>query len=249
VTAGSGVVAYEHLGRSGVYGEGLSGQDTAAGSAILYSPQYAAGGAWRSTISVVNVDSVGGTVTFRLIGDDGVPIGNARTEAIAARGKIHVADQKYFADPGGGLIQGYVEVVSSGPRLLGSVVFGDPGRARFSASLPLASTSRGSMIFSQVASDSTYFTGIAVLNFGQAAATVGLDVLERSGRLIASASETIPPGRRRSQLLTQYFPGLAEQQIGSGYIRITADRGVAGFALFGTHDLSVLAAVPPQTIP
>jgi len=54
---------------------------------------------------------------------------------------------------------------------------------------------------------------------------------------------------RKSQLLTQYFPQLVGQNISSGYIKVTSDRNVASFALFGTANLSVLAAVPPQAIP
>jgi hypothetical protein len=49
--------------------------------------------------------------------------------------------------------------------------------------------------------------------------------------------------------LTELFPSLAGANRSSGYIRITVDKPVAGFALFGTHDLSVLSAVPPQVVP
>ena len=47
-----------------------------------------------------------------------------------------------------------------------------------------------------------------------------------------------------SGLLTQYFPSLLGQSIDSGYVRLTADRPVAGYATFGTHDLAVLSAIP-----
>jgi len=49
--------------------------------------------------------------------------------------------------------------------------------------------------------------------------------------------------------LSQYFPDLEGQDIASGYIRVTADKGVASFALFGTRTLSVLSAIPPQVVP
>ena len=58
------------------------------------------------------------------------------------------------------------------------------------------------------------------------------------------------PGRsRRARLLTEYFPELVEAQITSGYVKITVDRPAAGFALFGTNDLSVLSAIPGQSTP
>ena len=61
--------------------------------------------------------------------------------------------------------------------------------------------------------------------------------------------ETIPAKRRTSQLLTQYFADLTGQNIDSGYIKVTVDRPVAGFALFGTSSGSVLSAVPAQAVP
>ncbi|MBM3789146.1 MAG: hypothetical protein FJW35_02225 [Acidobacteria bacterium] len=61
-------------------------------------------------------------------------------------------------------------------------------------------------------------------------------------------TKTIPAGHRKSQLLTQYFPHPAGQDRASGYIRVSSDRPVAAFALFGSHDGSVLSAIPPQAV-
>jgi hypothetical protein len=142
-----------------------------------------------------------------------------------------------------------VEITSNGPRLAGSVVFGDPARSRFSASLPLVSAPRTNMIFSQVASDATYFTGLAIINSNTSAVTVSIEVFNKNGERIAGKSESIAARKRKSQLLTEYFPELVGLNISSGYIKVTSDRNVASFALFGTADLSVLAAVPPQAMP
>ena len=112
------VVAFEFLGKTGIYVEGLNGQDTAAGGTTLYSPQYVVGGPnWRTTLSVVNLDDQAGTVTFEFIGDGGMQIGMTRMLAIAANGKIQVTDQTFFLDAGDTLTQGYVRITSDGPRL------------------------------------------------------------------------------------------------------------------------------------
>ena len=105
------------------------------------------------------------------------------------------------------------------------------------------------MIFGQIASNAQYYTGIALVNFTSADAMVHIEAFGSDGELLASVPFAIPAGRRMSQLLTQYFPGLRNREIGSGYIRVTSDRGLAGFALFGTHRGTVLAAVPPQAVP
>jgi hypothetical protein len=102
------------------------------------------------------------------------------------------------------------------------------------------------MIFSQVASNDTYFTGLALLNPGTSAAQAAIEVYDETGKLLASRTERIEAGRRVSQLLTQYFPELTGVSRSSGYIRISSDKDLAGFALFGTQSLTALSAVPPQ---
>ena len=249
-TSDRGVVAFEFLGKPSIYVEGLNGQDTAGGGTTLYSPQYVVGGPnWRTTLSVVNLDGQAGTVTFEFIGDGGMQIGMTRMLAIAANGKIQVTDQTFFLDAGDTLTQGYVKITSDGPRLTGGVVFGDPGRRIFSSALPLVSTLQDAVIFGQVASNETFFTGLALLNPNDMAVMARIEVFDRNGDLVISKVETIAAGRRLSLLLTQYFPELDGVDISSGYIKVTIDKGVASFALFGARDLSVLSAVPPQLVP
>ncbi len=248
-SANRGVVAFEFLGKTGEYVEALNGQDANMGSTTLYSPQYVVGGGYRTTLSVVNLESVGGTVALELIGDDGNPLGTRQVMPIEPRGKLYITDQKFFLDPGQGLIQGYVKVISSGPKLTGSVVFGDPERKTFSSSLPLVANLLNSVVFGHIASNSTYFTGIAILNPNEADATATIDVYDRNGNLLQTKTESIGAKRRVSKLVTQYFANLVGREMTSGYIKVIADKGVASFALFGTQDLSVLAAIPPQVVP
>jgi hypothetical protein len=256
VTSTRGVVPVEYLGRSGAYAEAVNGQDASASATTLYCPHYVVGGGnYRSTLSVVNRDTSAGTVRFRFLDDDGNQIGSTQTVSIAAGGKIHITDQRFFTDAGASLAQGYLEILSSGPRLSGSVVFGDPERNRFSSALPLIARLQTSAIFSQVASNRTYFTGIALLNPGAADASATIEVLDGNGTVIRSRTQSVRAGRRIAQLLTQYFPDLVGVDISVGYVRVTLDRGVAGFALFGTNNLTdlsqplALSAVPPQSVP
>ncbi len=244
------VVPFELLGKSGLYVHGLNGQDADGGATTLYSPQYVVGGSdFRSTLTVVNLDTVGGNVSFEFIGDSGVQIGTTVIRVISPKGKIYITAQDFFLPTPDVLTEGYVRITSDGPRLVGAIVFGDQNQSEFSTALPLVSVLIDSMIFGQVASNDTYFTGAAFLNPNDMAATATIDVFDRDGNLIASTMRVIAAGRRVSLLLTQYLPELEGRIISSGYIRVTVDKGLASFALFGTIDLSVLSAVPPQLVP
>jgi hypothetical protein len=250
VVSARNITVFALEGQTQKYIVGLNGQDATAGSSVLYSPQYVVGGGqWRTAVSVVNLEGASANVTLKLFGDDGVQIGSSRSETIPPRGKLYIGDQKYFLDPGTKLTQGYLSIQSDGPRLAGSVVFGDPARQRFASALPLVSSLQDKLVFSQLASNDTYFTGLAVLNPNKTTAKVSIEVYDENGNIIASKVEEISPGRRLSQLLTQYFPGLNGQNRSSGYFRLSSDQKVASFALFGTGDLNVLSAIPPQIVP
>ncbi len=244
-----GVAAFQYFGKKGERVAGLNGQNLALSGSSLYSPQYAVQpGVWRSTVSIVNVDNTSGNVSIKLLGDDGVQIGATRTFPVPARGKIHLTDQALFGTSSG-LLQGYLAVTSDGPRLAGSIVFGDPDGTAFASALPLVAPRRDQVVFGQVASNATYFTGVALLNAGTSPVTNVIEVLDDKGTLVAKRTDTLQVGQRRSQLLTEIFSELHGQDRASGYIRVTPDSDMASFALFGTNNLSVLSAVPAQVVP
>jgi hypothetical protein len=253
VRSNPGIIASQLTGKAGAYIEFLQGQDTAAGATSLYSPQYAVGGEWRSTISLVNLDSLAGTVTLRLIGENGSQLGTTRTLPIGANGKLLIDDQNFFGVQGStgspGLTQGYVEITGSGMRMTGSVVFGDPGQNSYSTALPLVSEFGNSLIFAHVASSDIWYTGLAIVNPGQGDASATLAVLNPDGSTAMSKTEVIPAKRRVSGLLTQFFPTLEGQERTSGCIRLSVDKPVAAFALFGTNNGAVLSAIPAQAAP
>ena len=250
VTSDEGLVPFEYFGKTGQFVAGLNGQDSSIGATTLYCPQYAIGGGFATTLSAISLDGAG-NVSFRFIRDDGTQIGSIVVRSIEAKGKIFVAEQDFFLpDPELSLLtQGYVEISSDGPKLAGSVVFGDPDRSRFSSSLPLISGLETGLVFGQVASNDTYFMGLALLNPQGSNVSVTVEIFDKDGQQIRSVTFEIGPLRRISKLLTEYFEDLVGIDLSSGYIRITAEEPIAGFALFGTHDLSVLSAVPAQITP
>ncbi len=253
VSASQGLLGYETTGRDSKDLTILAGQDAGGGASRLYSPQYAIGGPWRSTLSVVNLDGTDGTLALKLISDLGMQIGATKFVNIAGGGKVYISDQAFFGDliagNPGQIIQGYVEVTGLGLHLAGSVVFGDAQNGVFSSALPLVSTLQNSIIFSHVASNDQYYTGLAILNPNTVSAKATIDLYRSDGHLEASVTQSIPAGQRIARLLTEYFPVLVGQDWTSGYFRVTVDQGVACFALFGTTDYSVLSAIPAQPVP
>jgi hypothetical protein len=227
----------------------LAGQDITAGGTTLYSPQYVHGNSYRTALSIINLDAIPGTVTFRYFREDGVQIGATRILAIQANGKLYIEDPEFFLplDPSA-ITAGYIKVVSDGIRIAGSTVFGDRNRQSFISSLALISDLQTSMLFSHIASNDLYFTGLAILNPNLTEATVTIQAFSADGVLLGIKNELIGPQKRKAALLTQYFPSLMGKDQTSGYIRLSSDLPIASYAAFGTCTLSALSAIPPQTI-
>jgi hypothetical protein len=249
VVANRAVLLFEYMGKPAQYVSALNGQDAAGGGTVLYSPQYAVGGGfWRTTMSIVNLEDRSGVVTLRLVNRDGQQVGSPVTRTIAARGKLSITDQNFFVTAGSTLTEGYVEVRSDGVRLAGNVVFGDPARSQYSSALPLIGQLQTDMLFGQLASDQTYYTGLAIINPSATPVTAHIEVYDELGVIIAEKDETIGAYGSISKTVTPYFSQLVGQNRSRGYIRVRANQGVASFAVFGTHKLDTLSAVPPQAI-
>ena len=248
------VIPFAYMGKTAKLVQALNWQLPNWNSTTLYCPQYVVGGSdWRTALSIVNPANSEAAAMLRFFRDDGTQMGNTRTFTIPRSGKVYINDPDFFVTAGSSLVQGYVEITNVGPfrgPLAGNVTFGDPARSVFGAALPLVHTPLSDFVFSQVASNATWFTGVAVLNPDYSAANATVYLLDKTGSVMRAKTLVIPARSRISKLLTQpeLFPDIVGVNISSGYIRVTSDKGLAAFALFGPNDLSALTAVPPQSI-
>jgi hypothetical protein len=248
VTSSVPLLPYEAFGNVSKDISIVAGQDVSAGATTLYVPQYAVGGPENSLLSIVNLDSASGNVTLKMFGDNGVQVGTAQTVPIAANGKIYIADPSFFlGQTPSQLTTGYVQVTSDGVHLSGDVVFVDALHGIFSAALPLVAALLQSQVIGHIASDTTYYTGVALLNPSSAGANVTIQVYTAAGQLDQSLTLVLPAGNRIVRVLTQLFPALVGQARYSGYIKVTSDQALAAYGAFGTSNLSILSAIP--TVP
>jgi hypothetical protein len=249
VKSSEGVQSFELMRQKEGDIAALTGQDMSAGSAVLYSPQYAVGGYIRTTMSVINLDSVPGTVTFRFMDENGVQQGSTRTLPIAPNGKLCIEDQAFFLTPDSKtLVAGYVEIRSSGVRITGSTVFGDSKQLSSLTALALVSDPQTSLLFSQIASNDVYYTGLAFLNPSLIDAHINIKAYDRDGSLIGSKNETLKAGQRVSRTITQYISEIIGKNQTGGYVLVTSDSPIASYALFGTTNSSLMSAITPLVI-
>jgi hypothetical protein len=242
-----GLTASEVLGGTTRDAAALEAVGGGSGAYSLFCPQFILGGPFRSTLSLINLGGTEGVVTLRLIGDDGVQIGTNLTVPISLT-KVYITDFSSFAVPAAGIVSGYLEVVSDGPAIAGSVVIEDAALAKFKTALPLLAQPESSLVFNDIMYDSGSFTGLALLNPNDAAAIVTVYLYRSDGSLNASTTLTIPGHARISKVLTQLVPPIGSQKISSGYMRVMATAGLFGISIVGTNDAKFLSAVVPQVV-
>jgi hypothetical protein len=248
VHSDTGVIPFELFGQKTHDVAALNGHDTYAGATKLYAPQYVVGGSYRSTLSVTNLEATDGRLTIQMFDDNGRQIGASRSIPIAAFGKVYISDPDFFNYYGQEMVEGYVQIKSNGPTLAGSVTFTDAFRESFATALPLVRSLEESMVFSHVATDSTYFMGLSLLNPEPTAAEATIELHRADGSIEATTSVTISPRHRLCSLVTEIFPELEGQSRTSGFIRVKSNGGVAAYSVFGTRDLRSLSAVPAQIV-
>lgn len=250
VNSTEGVLSFALMKKDSGDMAALSGQDVTAGGTVLYAPHYVAGSDYRTLLSVMNLDAKAGKVQFQFVGENGVQIGATRAMEIPANGKLHINDAAFFRQRDTvRTYTGYVRISSDGVRLAGSAVFGDSGGRSFSSALPLIYSPQKSVLYGHAVSNDLYSSGIAIVNPNSTGVQAVIELFAADGASIGKKSEFIAAGQRKAKLLTEYFPSREGQDQTSGYVKITSDKPLASFSLFGTENLSVLSAIPAKVIP
>lgn len=245
ITSSQPLIGSEQFGVAGQFTSVVNALAADLGSRYPYSPQYVVGGGYRSTLTLVNLEDAPTSVAVIWSDNNGNPMGQNVRVSLPARGRTVITNADPFAVnvPESGL-SGYLTIGSNPTLITGSIQFGDSAGAQFQATLPLVSSAYSETTYAHVAQDSTYFTGVAIINRNSSAANVTISIFNSSGVQVGTGRRTIVPNGRISELLSQIDPNLAP--ITGGYFKVTSDRAVLSFGVFGTKTLSVLAAIPGQ---
>jgi hypothetical protein len=278
VSVSEGVESYQMMQSGSGDISLISAQDINSAAPALISPQFVCRKDYRTGISIVNLDPFAGNVQIRLLGKDGIQIGTTRNISMKAYGKLIIDDPGFFLDqnlmqtqisdilseginrlsgklsgksmdPANNtpslIFDGYVEIVSHDLRLVGNTSYRS---LTGSASVPLVSDLQDALVFNQVASDDVYYTQITVANTGGTDAVVTLDLYNDAGTYVGTTSVRISAGQRQTHSLAEYFSTLQGSSLRGGFFTLSSNFPVAAISLFGTHDQSVLSAIPGQVV-
>jgi hypothetical protein len=222
-----------------------------------YIPHYAVGGGYSTELTLVDSDAQRpADMTVTLFDSNGIVLPVAGNPA-----KVSITQGQQFIQTLESLFPGMPSTLSTGyiridvapvpvgpyleaPSLTGAVRFSATDGSA-SAAIPLSGSTSSDFVYSHVAQDATYYTGVAALNTNTGPANLTLDVYTKDGAFVGTYSTALLPNHKISRLLQQLIPATAGQV--GGYIHVLSTLPIASFALFGTNDGRSLSAIPPQS--
>jgi hypothetical protein len=246
-----GLVVTENFS-NGVDSNVLQGQQPIPSRSIV--SHFVNGGGYTTELNLVNIDSaITESITLTALDPSGAVIGGGPLKISLPPGNQYIQTvDKIFPGLGSSFTTGYMQVdiqqlfrgpYPVDPPMAGSVRF-TSGGGLGSTALPLHVAASPTFVFSHVAQNHGYFTGVAIINPNTTAATVNLDVLAADGTAVGSTSFQLQPGQKISKLLYELVPA-STGQLG-GYVRVQSNLDLVGFSIFGTVDATLLSAIPKQ---
>jgi len=245
---------FEFLGKAEAY-HALTAQPV-YGANRLVAPHFFAARDGGSTLRLLNVGDKDVTAILKSYTDSGEVMGTAEI-TINSR-KLYKGSLTKLLDIDTSKLDkneniiGYLTVeMTNGthhlPKVMGALTFqGNDGK--WVSTLPLLSRGRNRTLFLHVAQSAEIkmFTGLAILNVGDAEATVQVEVYDENGNQSATKELKIAAGSRVVDVLAgpQFFGSSFEQV--KGHIKVLSNLPVMSFALFGHNDQRFMSAIEGQ---
>ncbi len=217
----------------------------------LYFPQLAVGESIRTELSLDNLSEVDTLVTLTAHDKDGELFGpedvttNPVSLPLEAGQVLRLDISDTFGFVGDDLRDGWLEVASTVQVVQGALTYAIPASKSLAAVATSAQGSRQAA-FSHLATDLGFFTGVALLNSATLAADVRIVAIAADGQILGTATRTLAPGQRISELLgVELIPQAAAQVGGAVYVRSSIPIYLT--SLFGRE--GILANIPAQPVP
>jgi hypothetical protein len=214
----------------------------------LYFPQLAVHGPWKTEVGVVSYGEQPSILTISAYRADGTLftapelIGSNPVTRILPAGQALLEDvESLFQFAGEDTLTGWLKVESSSASINGFVSYGIPsgGSRAAVAAQPVA---QEQALFSHIATDFGYFTGVALLNAGSFPSNYRVIAFTKEGERIGSFEGLLRPGQRVTRLINEMIEGTAAQS--SGFFVVFSEQPLYMTSLFGTA--TVLANIAPQ---
>ena len=222
-------------------------------------PQLASGGGWKTTITIVNMDTRASSFSLLFADSAGrdvslqlnTPSGSVNASQVS--GTLPVNGSVTYETAGGaGLVQAWGLLVHNGLGGRSGIVAGQAvfqqqvaGRPAFEAAAPISALSERRV---RLPFDNTngFQTGVAVTNFDTINATITGTAYDDKGESLGSGSFALDVAGQRAFVLSEAFPFTARQR---GVIELSSSgRSMCSMGL-RFHPGGAFTSTPPLSLP
>lgn len=209
---------------------GLAGLPSSATGTSLVLPHFHCSSRWWTGISVVNPNATAVSVTLTAYGNDGSLKGET-TQSIPSKGKLSGMADSLLGVSGQ---TGWILLTATGGSVAGLVVYGDSQSSPNEIAALPAMTTASKLHFSGFSSDTSWWTGIAMVNPDKTLqADVTLTAYAPDGTVIDSNSQSVPALSRVVGVVNSLFELSTHTE---GWVEASSSRGVVGLQLIHGDD-------------
>src|SRR5439155_10182519 len=165
---------------------------------------------------------------------------------LAPNSRLEERVDQMFGLAGPALIEGYIrfETKTGAP---GVMAFLDSTDGTVLSSVEAQGESYSESLFTDLAENAGYYTGIALLNPNAEPSEATLEVFDATGNRTATAVVNLNPQEMKAGLIGEFFQGGIDQM--GGYVRLTANQPILAQESFGARNASTfLATVAAQSL-
>jgi len=241
-----GVVPLEHLGRRGASRRRSTARCGRGSTAAVRAANTPWGPGLGLDAFSGEPDPTPGSVTFELLRGDGTPRGGAQNDR--SRPEARSGGRPEVLPRDGELDRGLRPDHGDGPRLAGSVVFGDPRPQPLRRRAPSRPRRRRAMSSSVSGLERDLLHGSRRPQPRQPQRPVTLELFDSSGFGSVRRSRTLGRAVACRDCSPSSSPARGRKPRVRD-VKLTSDQPVASFALLARRADGALAAVPPQAVP
>ncbi len=216
----------------------------------LYFPQFAVLGPWKTTLTLINSSDQTVLLTLTVLNSQGEPfppgviLNNPVVRSLQGGTSLTSDVAELFGFGGSATQIGWLKVESTAASIQGFISYGLP-EAGSVAAVSAQFDAQTEFLFSHLATDLGYFTGLALLNPGTLSTNFRVLALNPQGQVLGRFHGVLGGGERLSKVIQELVPAAAGKT--GGFIWVQSDLPLYGTSLFGTD--RVLANIPSQASP
>jgi hypothetical protein len=250
VSSGPAVAATAIINRGNALLFAIGQPDDQAPTNMRIVPQFVSGSGFDPVLVLVNPNASPVTGTVTLFGEDGggaAPLNapSVRPFSVPANGSlslttVDIINTLFFSPV---TLNGWLRIDTGNVALDGLLIL-DQGQSM--TAVPLQSSARTQMLYSDVFETQTTLTGLALVNPGPAAANVDMFLMAGDGTTFAQTSITIAPFSKFSKLVRELLPDVLNES--GSYVFLRSSAPIFGVGMV-TSPNTVIFEVPPAAVP